>query len=558
MKLILVKLSYFLSLLIPPLFAKVDYGILNISILIGLFLQTFLGFFLFFYVKGYEKKSQSLIYLGYSILFFSLSGVYLSEKSLWLLFFWELSTISTVFIFMGGKLSKKALSSIVALFVASGASMIFLEFWVFSPENSEVGNYCFLIGILLKSAFSGLHSWLPEAHSGPPSHGSAVYSGLLVNLPILLFFRNAQFLQQNVFLLQVLILVAGLGVFLGGITSFFNHDIKKSLAYSTVENMNLIWLLLFLYSYFYSLGMEYQLIRNAFLFLFFLALVHHSISKVFQFLSFGYIVKVAGTTSLNLAKGFGRISELSFLASTIGTLSFCAVPGTLGFLSEGTFLYLASLLLDLPISQSVFILPSLIFISIGLTFGAASHLRLYLSLILSIPRNYNSASTPNKTVSTTLELLGLSIFILPVLFWILSSNYISFIHPPDILKNWFDKAGILSLISFSFLVFIYYFVSGKITKRVTWDCGSNYKETDVSIPASVISDPLYDSFGRYMNYENGDSKIDFFLFSLIRYVFQKTRGWVEFTKEAELSTYLFISALSLLFAIAIVILFSGL
>lgn len=551
------KFLYVFLLISPIGIAKYEANLENLTILFGLVLQGFLGSFIFFYIRGYEVKNQNLVYFGYSIIFLGLSGAYLSEKSVWFLFFWELSTIGTILIYLGDKLKATNILSIVSLLIASGTSLVFLAFWVFSEPESSIGNYCLLIGLLLKSAFSGLHLWLPEAYSGAPAHGSATYSGILVNLPILLLIRNAQILSAQVSLLQLLILLASLGIFLGGIASFFNRDIKKSLAYSSIENTNLLLLLLFLYVYFYYIEDSFRLIGEGFLFLLFITFLHQSIGKVYQFLSFGYIARIAQTTSLDEAKGFGRVSGLSFSAMTLGTLSFCGVPGTLGFLSEGSFLYMASLLLDLPISKSIFILPSLIFLSIGLAFGAANHLRLYLSLVLSIPQNANSASTPNKTITTTLEFLGLSIFTIPIALFIFHNIAPDVLEFPIILEDWLYKVGILSTGVTVFLFIVYKWRFHKISKRVTWDCGSGYKERDVSIPASVISEPLYESVGRYMSTQKGESKVDSFVFNLILSIFQRGRLWIQFTEGAELSTYLFISALSVLVAISIVIFLSG-
>ena len=234
------------------------------------------------------------------------------------------------------------------------SSMVLLCVWIFLPENDPTGFYFLLIALLIKSAFSGLHLWLPEAHSGPPAHGSATYSGLMINLPFILFLRYSPPSLATFGPIEFLIFFSGLGIFLGGITSFFHSDLKKTLAYSTVENSNFLWLNLLISKFW--MGNENPILNQlgfAFLILFYITLTHHSISKIYQFLSFGYLAKLGGSTSTDECKGIGRISGLPFLASSMGSLSFAMIPGTVGFLSESTFLYLTTVVIDLPTTASI-------------------------------------------------------------------------------------------------------------------------------------------------------------------------------------------------------------
>lgn len=85
---------------------------------------------------------------------------------------------------------------------------------------------------------------------------------------------------------------------------------------------------------------------KSFLVLFYLMLLHHSFSKTFQFLAIGYLCKKAKTNVLDLCKG---VSGLSSLELGFGTLSFAALPGIIGFVAEGTLLFLISNRLIYPI-----------------------------------------------------------------------------------------------------------------------------------------------------------------------------------------------------------------
>ncbi|HNO24280.1 MAG TPA: formate hydrogenase, partial [Leptospiraceae bacterium] len=177
---ILTNISLVLPLFIFFLLGKTAVGE-DFPIFFGLTLQAVAGSVILLYARGYEHKNQIKIYTGYLIFFLGLSGSYLSGKTFLLLFFWEISTVGAIFIYLGGEFSEKAIKSIVNLFLASSISMILLCVWIFLPDNDRTGFYFLLAALMLKSAFSGLHFWLPPAHSGPPAHGSAAYSGLMIN-----------------------------------------------------------------------------------------------------------------------------------------------------------------------------------------------------------------------------------------------------------------------------------------------------------------------------------------------------------------------------------------
>ncbi|TGK08639.1 formate hydrogenase, partial [Leptospira semungkisensis] len=127
-------------------------------------------------------------------------------------------------------------------------------------------------------------------------------------------------------------------------------------------------------------------LSKAFGVLFLISLVHHSISKTFQFLFFGYLTKLSGSSSSDENTGVGRISGVPTFLAALGTMSFLAIPGTTGFLSEATFIKLFSAVLEVTDTSAALILPLLILVCTGLAVGAAAHLKLFLGLVLSRPR----------------------------------------------------------------------------------------------------------------------------------------------------------------------------
>ncbi|MCE9501083.1 MAG: formate hydrogenase, partial [Leptospira sp.] len=502
------------SVLLPiPLgiFLGFDFLGADLPIGIGLLIQTISANAILFYVFGYEHRNHGLIQVGYLFFFGGLSGAYLAGKTFWLLFSWEILTFGAILVYSGGIFDHKAIRSIIAIFLKSGFSLIFLTGWIFHSD-AETGLLFLVCGLLIQAAFIGVHVWLPEAHSGGPAHSSAAYSGLMVNLPLLLFVRYAPIHSSSIGLAQYLIPLAAFGVFFGAITSFFQNDVKKSLAYSTIENLNFLWLILFISGYWirntepriYELG-------KSFMILFYFTLIFHSFSKTFQFLSFGYLCKIAKTNIVDECKGIGRISGISTLVLSPGTFNFLILPGTMGFLAEATFLFLNSKVLDLPYGRSIFVLPAIVFMMFGLVIGSAAHIRLFLPMVLSVPANETKTGIIAPfPVRFSLYFLGVSMLFSPVV--VLSVFFFN-----ESLGSWtpaflYEWLKTLLLISSAMILFFLSLVifrwAHRIRNRKLWDCGNKYRGAELSVPSSTFSDPLIESIGKYFNTRIGFSRID--------------------------------------------------
>lgn len=541
----------------------------------GLLLQSILGSILLIYVYGYEDlKKRMPVFIGYSIFFIGLVGSYLSGKTIWLCLFWEVSSFGIFYIVAIEGFNKDSLRSLIALFFASTVSMFFIAAWVFLPE-SKLAHTFFIIGLLIKTSFSIFHIWYPEAHSGASGHISAAYSGMMLNLPFLLFCRYSIHWFNEISISHYLIPIAGIGVFLGGVSSFFSKNSKKALAYSTVENSNFFWMFLFISAFWIrSDSVELNSLSRSYLILFYISLFHHTFSKSFQFLSFGFISKITGSSHIDSMKGMGRLLNLSSVLLGLGTFSFCVIPGSLGFVSESTILFLISRTMDLTqIDDSVFFILAIIFSLLGLVLGASAHLKIYLPTVLSLPSKKNLPMIENKPIQTSLRLLGILLFALPSLFFvylfiskeftkcsIISVELCKFLNPdyftwvPSYLNDWLFKILLISFISFLIYMLVYFFkFSHKIQNRKIWDCGSEYSGVEVSIPASVISDPLQSSLGRYFINPDGEPKLDSFLKRRVFKVLNFGKVWINKVESGDISYYMLFAAISFLVSLFLII-----
>jgi formate hydrogenlyase subunit 3/multisubunit Na+/H+ antiporter MnhD subunit len=529
----------------------------HFPLITGLLLQAVTGFSIFLYSLGEESKNRNGVLIGFILFFSGLAGSYFSGRTIYLPFCWELSTLGAFVVYSSETYSKLKTKSLIALYTASGVSGILLTCWVFLPPDNSVANIYFLVAVLIKSAFSFFHLWYPDLHEGSPTSSSAAFSGVAINLPLLLFvhYFNPEFLAT--FAYKVLVPIAGVGIFLGGVTSFFSKDIKKILAYSTIEKVNFLWLCLFLHKlWIQGIDVEMDFFAEIFLILFYITLLHHSISKSFQFLVFGNLRDLAGTNSIDEAKGIGRIAGIPFLLLGFGTFSFALLPGTLGFVSEATYLYLISRVVDLESGKSIVILPAMVIFIIGLALGSMAHIRLYLTLTLSIPSdeliNKNKGKIPSKYTIYSLVYLSLLLTLIPIALTGFMT-YTGFFQMDKGLNQWFLTLFNVSVISFIFyFIMIYGKFSHRIEKRVLWDCGNNYRGSELSIPASVISEPLHDSLGLTTSMIDGESQLDDWLKKKLINLLNIGKIWIREVESGDISNYIAFSSTSLLITLAII------
>jgi hydrogenase-4 component B len=191
-----------------------------------------------------------------------------------------------------------------------------------------------LAGFASKAGAVPVHVWLPRAHPEAPGPVSALMSGAMVNLGIYGIIRTGDGLLGGGQLWWWLA-VAGLGVasaLFGAIHAAASPDLKRLLAYSTVDNMGLVLI---------GAGASGALAARGYHVLAALALiaalfqmVNHSAFKGCLFLAAGSVQRAAGTRDLDSLGGLLRRLPVTAALFGIGALSICALPPFSGFASE--------------------------------------------------------------------------------------------------------------------------------------------------------------------------------------------------------------------------------
>lgn len=181
-----------------------------------------------------------------------------------------------------------------------------------------------LIGFGTKTGLFPMHAWLPDAHSEAPSPTSALLSAALLNCALLVIIRFYMIISQAIgseYLNTLLIIFGLLSVAVAAFFILVQQDIKRLLAYSSVENMGLIAVALGIGG---PLGVLAALLHT----------LNHSLAKTLLFCGSGNVLLKYGTRDLTVVKGMLKIMPFSAVLLAGGALGLGGMPPFNVFLSE--------------------------------------------------------------------------------------------------------------------------------------------------------------------------------------------------------------------------------
>lgn len=181
-----------------------------------------------------------------------------------------------------------------------------------------------LIGFGTKCGLFPMHTWLSDAHSEAPSPVSAILSAVLLNCAMLVVLRYYTLVSKAVGaeFPQTLMLIFGLlSVLVAALFIIVQFDIKRLLAYSSIENMGLI-------SFAFGLGGPIGVFAGL------LHTINHSLAKTLLFCASGNILLKYKTRDMNQVRGLWRVAPVSAVLFAGGALALGGIPPFNVFVSE--------------------------------------------------------------------------------------------------------------------------------------------------------------------------------------------------------------------------------
>jgi hydrogenase-4 component B len=307
------------------------------------------------YVRSFEHGKDSLTALGgFSGLF--LTGmllVVLADDAFLFMVAWELMSLSSYFLvaFHHEHAENRRAAFLYLLMAHVGGLMILLAYGVLAafgdsfafvdlraaPVPAVWAGVAFALafaGFGMKAGLVPLHAWLPEAHPVAPSHISALMSGVMLKVAVYGFIRVCfDLIGQIQWQWGVVVLAIGcLSALFGVLSALMQTDLKRLLAYSSVENLGIIFIALGLSLVFLSADFT-ELGALAFV----AALYHclnHALFKGLLFLGAGAILHGTHERDLDQMGGLLRRMPWTGLFFLVGVLSISALPPFNGFVSE--------------------------------------------------------------------------------------------------------------------------------------------------------------------------------------------------------------------------------
>ncbi|MFH1067827.1 MAG: proton-conducting transporter membrane subunit [bacterium] len=486
-----------------------------------------------FYAPQYFGKHEvgKAHWFFLSLLIGGMVMVLLARNAVLFILSWEVMSLASFFLVITDKSNPKTLHAgwiyfvtahigtafLLALFFllsSTGGSFDFMA-WKGVSLSAGKADILFILALTafgLKAGFIPFHVWLPLAHPAAPSHVSALMSGIMIKMGIYGILRILMFIAPyHAWWGELLIVLGGISGVLGVLFAIGQHDIKRLLAYHSVENIGII-----------LLGIGIGIVGSAYgmgviaLFGFAGGLLHvlnHSLFKALLFLGAGVVIKRTGSGEIDRLGGLMKTMPRTALLFLVGATAICGLPFFNGFISE-LMIYVASLHGVVNAPHAIVSWASLaVIISLALIGGlaAACFTKVFGIVFLGEPRT-EDAQISGKTPSMMLWAMAL-LAVLCVLIGMFSIIVFPFlIQPASALAGAVAAGDQHELYSFTvtisvilcFLVLAAIFVIGlmkmlirkkqPVEEGVTWDCGYSMPSVSMQYTASSFADPIIKYF----------------------------------------------------------------
>jgi hydrogenase-4 component B len=322
--------------------------IINFTLLTG-------SFYGFYYMKAYreQKTNLSLHCISFILVHSSLLTICALQNSLAFLIAWEIMALSSFLLVIFEHNKQQTIRAGINFLIQSHISVIFLTvafIWVAFKMNSydftmlsafssqpSVNNFILFIllfaGFAFKAGFVPFHTWLPYAHPSAPSHVSGIMSGVIIKIGIygilrMLLLVKCNYTEVGYFILIVSVISGLYGVML----AIIQHNLKKLLAYHSIENIGIIGIGIGLGCL--GLGSDNMILAALGFAGALLHTLNHSLFKSLLFYASGNVYQLTHTMNIEKLGGLIKRMPKNSMMFLIAALAICGLPPFNGFVSE--------------------------------------------------------------------------------------------------------------------------------------------------------------------------------------------------------------------------------
>ena len=332
------------------------------------------------FAAGYFRKGEGtppgLLCLEYHVFLVGMAGVVLADDAYAFMVLWETMALSSYFLVAANhRIAEVRRAGALYITMAHiGAIAILLCFGVLqantgdysfanmraqalTPFWASIGFLLAVVGFGAKAGVLPLHVWLPEAHPAAPSPVSALMSGVMLNTAIYGLLRvGLDLLHLRLWWWGGLLLAIGLATALFGVVfASVQTDMKRLLAYSSIENMGLIFVGIGLTLIFAGFGLQplAALALTATLY----QVASHACFKSLLFLGTGSVLHATAERSLGKLGGLIRTMPWVGWFMLLGVLASAGLPPLGGFVSEWLLLQSFLFTTGLPVPLLTMLIP---------------------------------------------------------------------------------------------------------------------------------------------------------------------------------------------------------
>jgi len=521
-----------------PLHAELDA--------LGSFFLLVIGSLLFpvaIYSHGYLRHEARITPLLVFMPLFALGmmGVVLAGDALAFMLFWELMSVSSyflvthehqhlenrkagfIYLLMAHMAGLLILGSFATLYAASGSfEFSAMRVATIDPLWASVAFLLAGFGFGTKAGVIPLHGWLPDAHPVAPSNVSALMSGIMLKVAIFGFIRVVWDLMgpgdfQDWW--GLLVLAAGSSSAVGGVLlALQQHDLKRLLAYHSVENIGIILIgigLAMLLAHFghpmlAALGLIAGLYHT----------INHAIFKGLLFMGAGAVLHSTGTRDMESMGGLIHRMPVTAAFFLVAAVSISALPPFNGFVSEWLTFQTALMAPQMGGALLMAMVPfSAAMLALAGALAATCFVKVFGVVFLGHARS--DVASNAKEVDRWMQvgmaipaLFCLLLGVLPVFFiplidavpqMLLHASLADSVHahgwlwltPIDVASaSYSSPLALIGMLVVGGLAFWWLHPKGKVIRRsVMWSCGNPHLSARMQYNATSFSQPLRRIFG---------------------------------------------------------------